>query len=274
MTQPRPPIALLTDFGLSDAYVGVMKGVILSRTPAAQFVDITHEVQPQAVLQAAFMLDNTWRFFPEGTVFLTIVDPGVGTSRNRIVVSRAGRFFVGPDNGCLSAAVPDEIRGARSETEDYVPRIAALPTELTSVLIENPQLLAETSSATFEGRDVFAPIAAYLSEGGALEAIGRRPASFQSYQRFRAPAAAAGIRGLVLHIDRFGNLLTDIHGDDLGSITKFRFGAAILPLRHTYGTASGPAAIVGSSGYIEIAVPGGSAARLLEASLGDRVVSI
>ncbi len=274
MTQPRSLIALLTDFGLSDGYVGVMKGVILARTPEAQLVDITHEVRPQAVLQAAFMLENTWRFFPEGTVFLTIVDPDVGTSRNRVVVSRAGRFFVGPDNGCLSAAVPDEIRGARNENEGYSPRNAALPAEVTSVLIENRQLLAETSSATFEGRDVFAPIAAYLSEGGALEQIGRRTAALKSYPQFRAPAGAGGISGLVLHIDRFGNLVTDIHGDDIGSATKFKLGAAILPLHRTYSAASGATVIIGSSGYVELAVPGGSAAKQLKASLGDRVVSI
>ena len=112
MKRPLPPIAILTDFGLSDAYVSVMKGVILSRLPGAQIVDISHNVGPQAVLQAAFTLETAWRFFPEGTVFLTIVDPGVGTRRERIVMASAGRLFVGPDNGCLSAAVPAESRGA------------------------------------------------------------------------------------------------------------------------------------------------------------------
>ncbi len=274
MTEPRPPIALLTDFGLSDAYVGVVKGAILSRFPGAQLVDISHDMQPQAVLQAAVTLETAWRFFPEGTVFLTVVDPGLGTDRKRIVLGHEARYFVGPDNGCLSAAVPAASRGLRSATEDYSVQAVTLPPGARSVLIENSELLGYAPSATFEGRDVFAPTAAYLAEGGSLESVGRRAGSVQSFPVFRAPRRDDGLSGQVIHIDRFGNLITDIRGDDLGSAKEIRLGAHALPLRRTYGEASGAAAVIGSSGFVELMVPGGNAANELQARLGERVVSV
>ncbi len=136
-------VTLLTDFGLSDAYVGVMKGVILAKAPTAKLVDLTHDVAPQAVDSAAFLLEGAWRYFPAGTVHLVVVDPGVGTRRRRIALRAEGQYFVGPDNGVLSAALPDAVRGKRAVDAAYVAREVALPPDVEAVLIESETVLRQ-----------------------------------------------------------------------------------------------------------------------------------
>jgi S-adenosylmethionine hydrolase len=263
---------LLTDFGSSDAYVGVMKGVILSQAPQTRLVDLSHEVEPQATLEAAFLLQTAWRYFPATAVFVCVVDPGVGTARRRIALIADGRIFIGPDNGCLSAALPDEVRGARANA--YAPLPVTLPPDLLAVSIENPTLFRRPLSATFEGRDVFAPVAAYVAAGGTLTDLGPRIDQMQAFPAFAAPRRSDGLDGLVLHIDTFGNLITDIRGADVTATTTFVTQGWRFPLVHTYGETKRPAAIVGSSGFVEIAVPNGNAALVLGAGIGDRVRAV
>ncbi len=265
-------VTLLTDFGTADAYAGVLKAIILERFPGARLVDLTHAVAAQSVLAAAFLLETAWRYFAAGTVHLVVVDPGVGTSRRRLAMAAQGHFFVGPDNACLSAALPDAVRGARSAGEAYQPRTVRLPEGARAVSIEAQALLRLPVSATFEGRDAFAPAAAHLAGGGALEDLGPVVQDVEAFAAFQAPASAGRIDGRVLHVDRYGNLITDILPAALPANPVFRAGGRdIRGLKHTYGAATGLAAIVGSSGTVEIALVMGSAAAVLGLGPGDRV---
>lgn len=266
-----PVVTLLTDFGVADPYVGVMKGVILAKAPSAQVVDLTHEVPPQQALQGALLLETAWRYFPPGTVHVAVVDPGVGTARARLAISSGGHYFVGPDNGLLSSSLPDGVRGARQPGALYESRRIQLPADVSAVVIDNASLFRHPVSSTFEGRDVFAPAAAHLASGGALSDLGHRVTSIGAFPAFRAPRSGSALEGLVLHVDRFGNLITDIRPEDSPPAPSFRIAGRRLALATTYETASGPSAIVGSSGFVEIAVPNGSAARVLGAGTGDVV---
>jgi S-adenosyl-L-methionine hydrolase (adenosine-forming) len=246
----RPLIALLTDFGLRDHYVGTMKGVVLGICPDATLVDISHEVAAHDVLGGALELAASYRYFPSGTIFLVVVDPGVGSTRRGVAVDLGEYRFVAPDNGVLSIVL-----------DQSPPQRAA---ELTDRKYARP-----TISKTFEGRDRFAPAAAWLANGIELTALGR-PAS--SLVRLDVPLPRAtddGVDGEVLRVDRFGNLITNIDAATLVKIAatvKVRVGRQVIPgIVSTYAdAASGElCALVGSSDRLEIAVNGGSAAAML-----------
>jgi S-adenosylmethionine hydrolase len=246
----RPLIALLTDFGLRDHYVGTMKGVMLGICPEASLVDISHDVAPQDVMGAALELGAAYQFFPSGTIFLVVVDPGVGSTRRGIAVEAGGYRFVAPDNGVLSIVLD---RTALSRA-----------VELTALQFARPPI-----SKTFEGRDRFGPAAAWLAAGVELTALGR-PAS--SLVRLDVPlprATAAGIDGEVLRVDRFGNLITNIDQATLGKLSggiTVQIASHVIPgIVSTYAEAKAGelCALVGSSDHLEIAVNGGSAAAML-----------
>ena len=267
-------VTLLTDFGLSEAYVGVMKGVILAIAPNAKLVDLTHDVPPQAVDGAAFLIEGAWRYFPAGTVHLVVVDPGVGTRRRRIALRSEGQYFVGPDNGVLSAALPDVVRGARAADAGYVVREVALPPDIEAVLIESEAVLRQPLSATFEGRDAFAPAAAHLAVGGSLSDLGPSTSTMQALPAFRAPRAADGsLAGRVVHVDHYGNLITDIRGEDLLAAPLIEVAGRTLRLVHTYGESDRLCAIVSSAGSVEVALPNGSAAEALGVGRGAVVIA-
>jgi S-adenosylmethionine hydrolase len=250
--RPRGPsgiITLLTDFGLDDAYVGTVKGVLLTINPTARLVDLTHTVPPQDVGRAALLLESAWRFFPAGTVHLAVVDPGVGSPRRAIAVAAGGHYFVGPDNGLLGFCF--ELPGARA------------------VALTAPRYHRRPVSRTFHARDVFAPVAAYCARGVPLTAFGpvvRDPL------RLTAPRPARRgrrVTGEVLLADRFGNLLTNLRGRALpGPLAEgaLRIGRArIRGLVGTYAERPRQAlgALVDSSGRIEVFVREGSARRRL-----------
>lgn len=264
-------VTLTTDFGEAGAYPGIMKGVVLGRAPHAQLVDLTHTIRPQAVLEGAFVFESAWRHFPAGAIHVVVVDPGVGSGRGRIALGVGGHLFVGPDNGCLSGALLASVRGQRTPGEAYEPRSVFLPPEVVAVSIENPLLMARTVSATFEGRDVFAPAAGHLARGGLLVDLGRRIDSMLAYPEFRAPSTRDGIEGVVLAIDHFGNAITDVRAADVGNAGEVVVAGRPLPIVRTYADATGACALEGSSGYIEIAVPNGSAARELRLRPGATV---
>ena len=244
----RPLVTLLTDFGTADGYVAEMKGVLLTQAPDATIVDVTHEVPAHDVESARLAVARYWRRFPRGAVHLVVVDPGVGGSRAALAVESDGRFLLGPDNGVLSPALL--LSGTRAVRLAVPPRAAA----------------------TFHGRDVFAPAAARLALGGALDDLGE-PADDPIVRR--TPEARrlpdGGVEGMVIAIDRFGNAITNLLTLGAGAI---EVDGRALPLRRVYEDVEpgAPLALVGSNGLVEIAVREGSAAERLGLRRGARVV--
>ena len=259
VSMAMPIITLTTDFGTRDPWVGIMKGVMLGVCPEARLVDLTHDIAPQDVLEAAMALESATRFFPEGTVHLAVVDPGVGGSRHPIAARAGGHLFVGPDNGLFTFALE------RAGPDGVVVRLEA------------PQYRLTPLSRTFHGRDLFAPAAAHLAAGLALERLGPRLADPVLLPLPRARRDGNMVVGEVLVADRFGNLVTSVTDKDiqiLGGPTAIEVGSRNLGrLRESYvdGTTAEPAAIIGSAGRLEIFVRDGSAAAALGASRGTAV---
>lgn len=269
MSQP-PIITLTTDFGLADPYVAAMKGVILSLNPPATIVDVSHAVRPQRVEQGAFLLETACPYFPPGAIHLAVVDPGVGTPRRAIALQTPGAAFVGPDNGVLSAALPDDVRGRAGEAGARV----RLPEDVRGMALTEPRYHRQPVSDTFHGRDIFAAAAAHLSLGVTLSELGEAIEEAFALPPFRARRQADGsLAGRVIHVDIFGNLITDVRGEDLASrrLTVTIGGRRIAGVQRTYAGGQGLAAIVGSTGFLEIALPGGSAAAELGADVGEPV---
>ncbi len=273
-------IALLTDFGLGDIYVGMMKAAIVNICPSAQIIDITHAIQPQNVREAAFALMNSYHYFPAGTAFCVVVDPGVGSDRLPIAVKSRQFHFVGPDNGVLSYA------------------LAHLGADYEAVKLERPDFQADAISHTFHGRDIFAPAAAYLSQdsevfgamGGRLDGIVSLPLPELSYARQR-------LIGEVMHIDHFGNIITSIGAfhwlheqalkltavmsQDIPPLELAASEANITIHSHTVHGIShayhevAPGEIlaqIDSNGFLEIGANRDDAADRLDAQLGDKVM--
>ena len=263
-------ITLTTDFGLADAYVAAMKGVILDINREATIIDVCHTIAPQNIAQAAFILSTAHQFFPARTIHVVVVDPGVGTER-RAIILRTPRFdFVAPDNGILSYVIEPFLK----ERLRPVQRQAALPPELEAVSITRPEFWRSPVSPTFHGRDIFAPVAARLSLGAAPEEFGEVIRSITLLPEHRPYQESAGtLVGRIVHIDHFGNLITNFKREDLPEEpfaveVSNRF---ISRLSRTYGEGEGLLALIGSSGYLEIAVKGGSARDFLGAAVGDDV---
>jgi len=253
-------ITLTTDFGTRDWFVGTMKGVILGIHPRANVVDITHQIPPGDIRAGAFALLAACRYFPKGTVHVAVVDPGVGTRRQAIAVQTANFFFVGPDNGVFSWALAhDEIKTVR--------------------LLENQKYFLEPVSRTFHGRDIFAPVAAHLSRGLPVQRLGRELKDFVR-SPWPQPAKHRGeAQGEVVYIDRFGNAITNIEAPLIsrkgaGTCELIGKRTVCCPLMEFYGAVpvNRPVAVLGSSGFLEIALNGGSAARKFGLKVGDKVI--
>lgn len=265
-----PIVTLTTDFGLRDGYVAAMKGVILSVCRDARLVDVSHEIAPQAIAEAVFVTSTVWPFFPPDAIHVCVVDPGVGTERRALLLLTARGRFIGPDNGVLSAALPEPLRARAPEGGGVV----ELTDDVGAFWLEEPAYRLADVSRTFHGRDVFAPAAAHLAAGVPPEHFGPRADRMVALPPFRARRDASGaLRGRVLHVDRFGNLVTDVRGTDLPSEVVVRIGGrTIRGLSPTFGTSEGLLAFVGSYGYLAVAVRDGSAARELGAHVGTEVV--
>jgi S-adenosyl-L-methionine hydrolase (adenosine-forming) len=250
-------ITLTTDFGTQDWFVGTMKGVILNRCPRAVIVDITHEIPAGDIRAGAFALMASHRFFPKGTVHVAVVDPGVGSARHGIAVQTANYFFVGPDNGVLSFALAKEkIKTIRR--------------------LENERLFLRPVSRTFHGRDIFAPVAARLCRGFPIHELGPLQKDFVRLPWHELRMRRQEIEGEVVHIDRFGNLVTNVEEKCLRDVFIERCRLDIGRRRnirlatHYQAVPGGEAvALVGSSGLLEIAVNGGSAAQQLGLKIGS-----
>jgi len=256
---PSRIITLLTDFGTADGYVGAMKGVILGINPEARLIDLTHAIAPQHVRAAALVLRNAVRFFPDGSIHVAVVDPGVGSARQAILIETAHGLLLGPDNGLLApAALTLGTRGVR--------------------VIANDALFRHPVSQTFHGRDVFAPVAAHLSRGVAPDSVGPVADSILELTLPSARRSGQRIDGEVLYVDHFGNLITNI---DVGLLSAFppqQLSVSIdrKPVSGPVSAyaavpAGGAAAIVGSWDLLEVAVRDGNAAELLGAGPGTAV---
>jgi len=251
-------ITLLTDFGTADAYVGIIKGVIASHSPTTPLIDLTHHIPPQDLQAARFHLLNAFPYFPRGTIHLVIVDPGVGSQRRPVALKLAGGYLVGPDNGILSG-VGDRYPVQQAVTLDR-PTYWRTP---------NP-------SPTFHGRDIFAPVAGYLATGIPLGALGTA-ISPESLVRLDIPPVKInplGLEGCIQAIDHFGNGITTIAAEHLGDRPwQLVLGATSIPQGTTYASVSSdqPLALVGSHGWLEIAVNQGNAQAQLGFTRGDRV---
>lgn len=250
-------MTLTTDFGTGDGYVGAMKGVILQRAPEARVVDLAHDIEPHNIAAGAYSLCQAAPFFPEGTIHVAVIDPGVGTQLRKPVIIDSGRhFYVGPDNGLFSLAVPN-------------PRAV--------YAIESPTFMRPEVSSTFHGRDIFAAAAGALAAGvpaqhaGAVVSLRGR----LTLGTPRSDGATTGMTvGTVVYIDHFGNLITDVSRADLPLNPRFRVGERVIErLSGTYGdVASGElVAYIGSADTLEIGVREGSAARILGLGRGAHI---
>ncbi|HKX12519.1 MAG TPA: SAM-dependent chlorinase/fluorinase [bacterium] len=252
------PIALLSDFGLRDSYVGAMKGVLARLAPNAAVIDISHEIPPFDVIEAGLKLFQAFSYFPRKTVFVAVVDPGVGSSRRAILVETEDYFFLGPDNGLLSMAL----------AEQKIRRIVEL---------KNDKYFLQPVSPTFHGRDIFAPVAAHLSQGLSAEFFGPELTGYERLPAFLPKRDAQEIRGQILTFDRFGSAISNLSRAYLaryfqGPVLKVEVaGLTLEGLGDHYAEAAAnhPFLIFGSSQLLEISVNQGSAESVLRLSRGE-----
>ncbi len=266
-------ITLTTDFGLSDAYIAAMKGVILGINPEAKLIDICHTIQPRNIPQAAFVLSTAYQFFPPKTIHIVVVDPGVGTGRRAIILRTPSDDFVAPDNGVLSYVIQ---QFSDNTTRNNAGQQQKLKPKLKAVAITNPELWRSPVSPTFHGRDIFAPVAARLSLGFPLTDFGETISSVTVLplpRPYRAPDGS--LVGHILHIDGFGNLITNIKSADLPPTNQpvtIEIGNQLISgLSRTYAEGEGLLALISSSGYLEVSLRGGNACAFLESKVGNEV---
>ncbi|MCJ7578860.1 MAG: SAM-dependent chlorinase/fluorinase [candidate division Zixibacteria bacterium] len=258
-------ITLLTDFSTKDGYVGAVKGVIKRINPQAEIVDVTHDIDSYDVLGAAFALNNFYKYFPKGTIHLAVVDPGVGSLREPILIRTKDFLFVGPDNGIFSFIYQ------REDITDII-------------IISNKKYFLAEPSGTFHARDIFAPVAAYLSLGIKIDEFGSPAKECVKFIISKPEAKGRSLKGEVIHIDRFGNLITNIPADLLenkrnaeiivGKRKIKGISRSYFEIKETCSERSESkrlGALIGSSNFLELAVNQGSAQKLLKAKVGNPI---
>ena len=268
-----PLLVFTTDFGLADSYAGVLKGVALGINPGLRLVDLTHQIAPQDVGQGAFVLGVSYRYFPADAIHVAVVDPGVGTGRRPVLLRTPHGSFVAPDNGLLSRVLSPYLSSAPGGAG-----MAELPPTVRAFHLTNPDYWLHPVSNTFHGRDIFTPAAAHLSLGVAPEWLGQPVGELVWLPAPQPRLADVGVSGEIVYCDGYGNLVSNIaaallEGREVGEI-RIR-GRVIGRLNRTFLDADGGqgelAALIGSHGYLEIAVPNGNAAAALSAGVGERV---
>ena len=252
-------ITLMTDFGLQDPFAGIVKGVIFGINPQVEVIDLTHGVPAQNIMAGALILRHSTAYFPRGTIYVAVVDPGVGGGRKPVLIECAGSYFIGPDNGVLSLAIGDGKPGYIAE-------------------LSNPAYHLQPTSSTFHGRDIFAPVAAHLSLGVPPRSLGGSLETFFQLALPKPIRTANEINGEIIYIDRFGNLFTNIEERDLTGLADPRIEVFLGAVRvsgpaSNYAAASAGdfVAIVNSWGLLEIAVYRGNAQQASGAKIGDKV---
>ncbi|SMO81878.1 SAM hydrolase/SAM-dependent halogenase family protein [Fodinibius sediminis] len=255
----RNVITLTTDFGLKDYYVSAMKAVMLGIAPEVRLIDVSHDIPSQDIMAGSWVLKNSAMLFPSKTVHAVVVDPGVGTERHPIALKVEDQFFVGPDNGIFSLLTASR--------------------EYTAVRLTREQYLRDSPSSTFHGRDIFAPAAAHLSRGVPLEELGEPLDELVSYRWMQPIADKDGVQGAVIHIDKFGNLVTNIPEDLIHEVignqkVKIYVGNVILnDISTTFGdvTEGEPVAYIGSAGMLEVGINKGNAEEMLGVQKGAQI---
>ena len=251
-------ITLTTDFGYKDPFAAEMKGVILSINPNATIIDMTHSIQPQDIEEAAYVIGSGFSYFPSGTIHMVVVDPGVGSGRKPLVLEAGGLYFVGPDNGVFS-------------------HILHLLSPVKGVHITEEKYMLSKNSPTFHGRDLFAPVAAWLSKGLTPEAFGPPVKDFVNFPVPRSEVEHGSISGEVIYIDRFGNAITNIKGADLISFANHYVvevdNTIVQPVKY-YAQAGEKSlsCLINSSGYLELFVNKGNAAEKYGIKKGEKVI--
>lgn len=248
-----PIIALLTDFGIKDGYTASMKAVIKTICPQASIIDISHDIAPQQIAEARFVLWTSYRYFPANAIFVCVVDPGVGSGRKILAVKTEQYIFLAPDNGLL-----DMVLSEATIVEAYS--------------VNNTEFFLGQISSTFHGRDIFSPVAAHLANGISLRSLGASISLQQRAEVLLSISAKGNYSGSVIYIDHFGNLVTNLRTERIQEATVIIDGN-VIPTKNTYAEAEiGEAlALTGSSGLIEIAVRNGSAEQMFDAGYGYKV---
>jgi hypothetical protein len=260
MIKRRNFITIITDFGLADGFVGTMKGVIYNINPHAEIIDISHDITPQSILEAAFLLENSYRYFPRGTIHTIVVDPGVGSHRRAVAIRTEGYYFVAPDNGILTPILAEEKA-------------------LESVELTNPLYFLDRISNTFHGRDIFAPVAAYLSLGISLDRFGAYIDDLMEISIPKPIFNESEITGQIVYIDKFGNLITNISQEFFESaVSDRRFIIKIGDIKldgisnaYINMPEGEPLAVFNSFDRLEIAVNHGSAKDILGVQIGTAI---
>jgi len=251
-------ITLTTDFGLREPYAGIMKGIILNINPEVRIVDLTHDIGPHNVREAAFVLLNAYKYFPLDTIHVAVVDPGVGSGRRAIIVKAQKQFFVGPDNGIFTKFLKKAEK---------------------IIHIQNKRFLLPVKGPTFHGRDVFAPVAAWLSRGLPLSRFGPEINDPVRLELPEPKIRKDSIKGEIIHIDRFGNCISNISGDLLASLKRKRIQIKVkgkvldLVPFYSYKEDLKPHAVINSDGLVEIFIHKGNAARELGIKIGDGIIA-
>lgn len=261
MLSSQPVITLTTDFGLQDPYVGLMKGVILRINPNARIVDVTHGVTPQNILQGSFLLHHSHRYFPKDAIHVAVVDPGVGTNRRAVLLETSEGRFLAPDNGLLTHAL---LHGLGKTSTKGGP--VELPDGWRAYHLTNADYWLHPLSHTFHGRDIFAPVAGHLSTGVAPWDLGDEIDSLHCLPMSTPHWWREALRGRVVHVDRFGNLVTDIPAALMTTDDSVRIevgDTTVKGLSSSYAEADGLLAIMGSFDTLEIALKNGNAAAKL-----------
>jgi S-adenosylmethionine hydrolase len=249
-------IALLTDFGTEDYFVGAMKGVILSINPQAKIIDITHEIKPQNIQSAGFVLASCYQNFPPKTIFVSVVDPGVGSERRAILLETENYYFITPDNGLLSLLLANETNHRVFE-------------------LTNSQFFKHPISNTFHGRDIFAPVAAWLSKGIKPNEFGKEIKDFV-VNRFLIPERISDkeIEGQIIYIDKFGNLITNLKKENVSENFSVQVNGKLISKHQTFyaeAEINELFTIFGSAGYLEIVSYCNSAEKILNVKIGERI---
>ena len=273
----NPVITLTTYFGTDETYVAIMKGVILGINPEANIIDISHSIESQNVLQAAFLLNVAYRYFPDQTIHMAIVDPSVGSERQGIILKTSSAFFVAPDNGILSYIINGfSPEGSSLQYSQGLGEVK-LKKGLEAAAITDPRFWRHPVSSTFHGRDIFAPVAAGLSLGISLYEFGEKITSLHVVPIPKPSFDLQGnLVGHILYVDHFGNLITDIKGSDLpgkDAIIEVA-GDRIQGISSYYAQSEGLMAILGSSGYLEISLKNGNACNFLGMGAGDEILVV
>ncbi len=269
-------ITLTTDFGCDDAYVAAVKGAILSVNPDANVIDISHSIKPQNILQAAFILSVAYRYFPKQTIHMAIVDPGVGGECQGIILKTPSAIFIAPDNGILSYVIDDlaSVENSSLTEQSHDLKEMVFKKGLEAAAITDPRFWRHPVSPTFQGRDIFAPVAASLSLGISLYEFGEKINSLHVLTIPKPSLDSGGnLVGQVLHVDRFGNLITNIRSNDLPgkNVVIEVAGYCIQGISDYYAQNKGVMAVMGSSGYLEVSLRDGSACDFLGMAVGDEI---